>query len=267
MFIGNQKKSLLLLLILFVFCYCGKALAAPIIVQGQSEAEMQFIADQLEEMRTVNVGPFLFYEGLISGKQVVVSKTLPGSANAAVATYIAIEKYHPRLIINQGMARGYVSNLSLYDIVVGEKLVNLNAFTTPMRAKGRGSNTMEWEPTQMSKDIKTGELVSISSSVEAVDFAMSIKSEHKRGKVVKGIVASSDTENNEYDRINMFAQKYGIVAEEQEGFLVAQICNSLNIPFLSVRVVAANVINNLSLQAGAGVASQAYVLKIIRFYK
>ncbi len=260
------KKILKTILLLCLVLQVSKVSAAPILVQGQSMVEMQFIADQLEDRKLTNVGPFLFYEGSIKGKSVVVSKTLPGAANAAVATYIAIQRYQPSLVINQGLAAGYLASLNLYDIVVGESVSNLNAFTTPMRSKGRGSNSLEWQPTMLSQEVKSGELVAIPADARAVELAMSIQQEYKRAKVVKGRLASSDTANHEYDRLQMFAQKYGMWAEEQEGFAVAQICSSLGTPFVPVRIVATNIINNTGFQAGAGVACQAYVLKIIELY-
>ena len=47
------------------------------------------------------VEAWTFWRGTIDGHPVIVSKTLKGLANAAAATSIAAERYHPIAIINQ----------------------------------------------------------------------------------------------------------------------------------------------------------------------
>lgn len=50
--------------------------------------------------------------------------------NAAAATALAIERFHPRAIINQGTAGGHDADLHVMDIVVGTESVNIGAFKT-----------------------------------------------------------------------------------------------------------------------------------------
>jgi len=65
--------------------------------------------------------------------------------NAAIATMVALNIFHPSIIINQGTAGAYVSNLDTYDIVIGESCVNINDLSMPIKARGNGSNPLEWK--------------------------------------------------------------------------------------------------------------------------
>lgn len=62
-----------------------------------------------------------------------------------MATLIAIEKYKPKAIINQGIAGSHVDYIHRNDIVVGEKSVNVNSFITGIKNKDEGSNPFEWQ--------------------------------------------------------------------------------------------------------------------------
>ena len=100
----------------------------------------------LEHATEENVGGWIFWRGTIDGYPVVVSKTLKGMENAAAATALAAERYHPVAIINQGTAGGHVPELHVYDIVLGTQSVNLGSFKTGYRARGDGSNHADWNP-------------------------------------------------------------------------------------------------------------------------
>src|SRR6266487_2156037 len=73
-------------------------------------------------------------------------RTLKGLSNAAAATALAAERYHPVAIINQGTAGGHEPDLHVYDIVLGTDAVNLGSFKTGYRVRGQGSSASEWLP-------------------------------------------------------------------------------------------------------------------------
>ena len=73
----------------------------------------------LQNATEERVSGWTFWRGTIDGYPVVISKTLKGMENAAAATALAAERYHPVAIINQGTAGGHVPELHVYDIVLG----------------------------------------------------------------------------------------------------------------------------------------------------
>ena len=84
-----------------------------------------------------------FWVGTIDSHPVVVSKTLKGMSNAAGATAIGAERYHPAAIINQGTAGGHQPDLHVLDVVLGVESVNLGSFKTPFRARREGVRAEE----------------------------------------------------------------------------------------------------------------------------
>src|SRR5262245_37047146 len=118
----------------------------PVIIQGAMPVEVDRIAGRLDGAQLEKVGGWTFWTGTIDGYPVVVSKTLKGVANAAAATAIAVERFHPAAIVNQGTAGGHDPDLHVGDIVVGRFSVSLAAFKTPQRGRGDGSVPMQWQP-------------------------------------------------------------------------------------------------------------------------
>jgi adenosylhomocysteine nucleosidase len=105
----------------------------PLIVQGAMQIEIEKLATSLEQAAIERVGDWTFWRGTVGGYPVIVSKTLKGMSNAAAATTIAVQKYQPVAIINQGTAGGHDPDLHLYDIVIGSRSVNLGAFKSPSK--------------------------------------------------------------------------------------------------------------------------------------
>src|SRR6516225_5226254 len=114
----------------------------PIVVQGAMPIETERLIAKLENAKTEHAGGWMFWRGTVDGYPVVVSKTLKGVSSAAAATAIAVERYHPIAIINQGTAGGHDPALHLYDIVLGTAAVSTGAFRTQFRPAGGGSNPL-----------------------------------------------------------------------------------------------------------------------------
>src|SRR3974390_3082029 len=88
----------------------------PVLVQGAMPAEVDALAGRLDGVAMETVDGWTFWRGSLGGCPVVVSKTGKGSANTAAATAIAIERYHPVAILNEGTAGGHDPQLHVYDI-------------------------------------------------------------------------------------------------------------------------------------------------------
>jgi adenosylhomocysteine nucleosidase len=117
-----------------------------VVVQGAMDVEIKKLAAALENGAEQKISGWTFWSGTIDGYPVVVSKTLKGMENAAAATALAAERYHPAAIINQGTAGGHQPDVHVYDIVLGTDAVNLGSFKTGYRARGEGSNVADWNP-------------------------------------------------------------------------------------------------------------------------
>src|SRR5262245_37061410 len=118
----------------------------PIVIQGAMPSETDALVARLERVTIERAGGWTFWRGEVDGYPVIVSRTLKGMENAGAATAIAVERFHPVAIINQGTSGGHDPGLHLYDIVLGASAVNIGAFRSPFREKGKGTNPLEWMP-------------------------------------------------------------------------------------------------------------------------
>ncbi|MEQ1910253.1 MAG: 5'-methylthioadenosine nucleosidase, partial [Vicinamibacterales bacterium] len=118
----------------------------PILVQGAMTSETEVLVGLLEQPRLEQVGTWSFWHGTIDGYPVVVSKTNKGMSNAAAATALAIERFHPVAIVNEGTSGGHDPDLHVYDIVIGRASLNVGAFRAMYRKLGEGSRPLEWVP-------------------------------------------------------------------------------------------------------------------------
>lgn len=242
----------------------------PLIVQGAMQIEIEKLTTSLEQAAIERVGDWTFWRGTVGGYPVIVSKTLKGMSNAAAATTIAVQKYQPVAIINQGTAGGHDPDLHLYDIVIGSRSVNLGAFKSPSKGAGAGSHPLEWKPLNLTAadgsaatDRNTG-LASFDADPALMGTARGLKSAYKRGRVVEGVIGSSDMWNDEVDRILALRQAYGTAVEEMETASAAQVARQMGVPFLGVRIVSDNATNGTPWDPKTSEACEDFVIQIIK---
>src|SRR5476649_664861 len=151
-FARAMPRLALTLLTIALLTACGTRDAVrPVVVQGAMDVEITKLAGLLQNATEQQIQGWTFWSGTLDGHPVVVSKTLKGMENAAAATAIAAERFHPAAIINQGTAGGHDPDLHAGDIVLGVESVNLGSFKTGNRVLGAGSNFAEWKPLDLNK--------------------------------------------------------------------------------------------------------------------
>jgi adenosylhomocysteine nucleosidase len=247
--------------------------ARPIVVQGAMDVEIRKLAGAIENPTEEKVGGWTFWRGTIDGYPVVISKTLKGMSNAAAATVLAAERYHPVAIVNQGTAGGHEPSLHVFDIVLGTDAVNLGSFKTGYRTRGRGSDIAEWAPLDlMRSDGSAGQdpnartMRRFHGDERLLAAARSARGQYTHGQIVEGVIGSSEVWNSELDRIQRFHDAFGTTVEEMETASAAQIAGLFQIPFLGVRVVSNNITNGGNYQTATGEACQEYVYEVVRAY-
>lgn len=62
--------------------------------------------------------------------------------STTLATYIAIEKYNPIIIINEGTTGSHAKNIYKSDIVIGSQHINISSLKTPPKREGEGTNSL-----------------------------------------------------------------------------------------------------------------------------
>ncbi|MEC7118609.1 MAG: 5'-methylthioadenosine/S-adenosylhomocysteine nucleosidase [Pseudomonadota bacterium] len=248
-----------------------KAEQRPIVIQGAMPVESERMAARLQHVRTETYGGWKFWIGTLDGYPVVISKTLMGMTNAAAATAIAIEKYQPIAIINQGTSGGHDPKLKVYDIVLGQHSANIGAFKTEVQPLGKGSNPLTWTPmdviaNESSLDHNPAAMTMRKFPADPTLLSIAKTVQYQKGKLVEGTIGSSDVWNSELDRIQQLHTKYGTSTEEMEAASVAQVAALYQVPYLSVRILSNNITNDGQYDESTADACQDYVLDVAKAY-
>jgi adenosylhomocysteine nucleosidase len=245
----------------------------PVLVQGAMDVEVRTLAGALENVTEEKVKGWTFWRGTLDGYPVVISKTLKGMSNAAAATSLAAERYHPIAIINQGTAGGHVPDLHVFDIVLGTESVNLGSFKTGYRPRGQGSDFEGWVPLDLMRsegsagqDPNARTMRRFRGDEGLLAAARNARSLYQKGRVVEGVIGSSEIWNSEIDRIQRFHDTFGTTVEEMETASAAQIAGLFEIPFLGIRVVSNNITNGGTYDGTTGEACQDYVYNVVKSY-
>jgi adenosylhomocysteine nucleosidase len=273
-----QRLRVLLVVVVFtlpswVFSQGAWTGVRPIIIQGAMPSETENLASRLDNVTIDKVGGWNFWRGTVDGYPVIVSRTLKGMANAAAATAIAVERYHPAAIINQGTAGGLEPGLRLFDIVLGTSSVSLAAFKTPYKPAGAGSNSLDWKPMNLmasegsaGADSMKRTAVRFAGDAMLLSVARQAAGRYTRGRVVDGVIGSSDMWNDEIDRISRFHTEFGASVEEMETAAAAQIAGLFRVPFLGIRVVSDNTTNGSAYNPKTGEACEDFVYQVVKAY-
>lgn len=202
----------------------------PIVIQGAMEMEINELIKLANIEKEENINGFKFYIGKINTYPVIIAETQIGIINVSISTLIAIQKYNPIAIINQGIAGAHIDYIHRNDIVIGEKSVNINAFITGIKSKGEGSNPFEWQFDTRAVEIKGAE--------KLIDVAKNMKD--TKYNLFYGILGGGDIFNREVDRIKWIQEKKNTLCEDNESIAVYTICDRFNIPCIGFRTITNN---------------------------
>ena len=248
----------------------------PIMIQGPMPIEAAYFASLLTDVRVEHAGNAIFYLGNLNSYPIVVAETGKGLENTAAATAVAIERYKPRAIINQGTSGGHDKSLNVGDIVLGKRSVNSNNFKAPYRAEGQGSDPLAWIPMDIMASKGSAGEGKTANDAEKLRYyvanddllaaAHAVKASYSRGKVVEGTIGSGNFWNNEIDRMTWLHKNIGTSVEEMETSSSAQIAHAYKVPFLGVRVLSNNITNQGKYDPTTSVDCQEFVKNIVLQY-
>lgn len=236
---------------------------AKILIQGAMPVEIDTLVAALKDKKELRYGSYIFYEGKIGGKEVVISRTLIGLINASAATAIGIEKFKPDFIINQGTAGAIVEGLEFGKIVFGEKLYNAGSYYTEKSkhsVDAFGKKPMIAPLTLLDKDKND-----IKSEYFTSDEKLMQKFEAlaKDVKIKRINIASADAFNREDMLLHHWSRLYGASAEEMESVAAAQVAKAYNVPYLSVRIISDNMIEDVPYDPSIAIKLQELIIKIL----
>ncbi|MBD1568665.1 5'-methylthioadenosine/S-adenosylhomocysteine nucleosidase [Aliivibrio sp. S10_S31] len=240
----------------------------PIVLQGAMDVEVNYMVEQLQNKQEVTFGSWTFWTGTIDDYPVIVSRTEVGIANASASTTLAIEKFSPGMIINQGTSGGHDPELYCGDIVLAVKSFNMGANRSEFSKVEEGIQPEKWKnftvTMRLREDNKFAEHDAFYSTPELVDFAYKNVKHPAQGKVVKGVIGTADEWNREVARINWLHKTYQTAAEEMESSSAALVAEAYKVPFIGIRILSNTDLHNQDFDPATAITNQKYVIDFVK---
>ena len=157
-------------------------------------------------------------EGKMGKHHVVIAKCGIGKVNAALNAYKLIERFHPDIILNSGVAGG--AGIPIGSLLVADKVAYHDVWCGPGTIYGQADGMPEF----LIPDKKV----------------LSILSNHaSHDSIVTGLICSGDKFISNADEIAFIKSKFpDVKAVDMESATIAQVAMSEEIPFAIVRVVS-----------------------------
>jgi adenosylhomocysteine nucleosidase len=248
---------------LLVILLAAPACAADLLIQGAVDWELQPLLSALQNRREVKIAAWTFWTGRIGGHEVVISRTDMGPINAAAATAVGIQEFHPGAVINQGTAGAHNPDLKVYDIVVGDKSVDYGAFKSQPAGRGQGSSNERWNAMPHQIRNESGDLATYAAFPgDPALVAWAAAQPYAHGRVVKGVIGSAFQYNREIDRILWLRRTYASDTEDMESAYAAGTAIAMKTPFVAIRIVSDSEFSHPQLERKAGEYCAAFVAEL-----
>lgn len=183
------------------------------------DKEVKYFIDSLSNVKEEKILDYKFIQGKINNKELVVVKCGIGKMASGIVTTLLIEHYNPEMIINSGIAGGYLKTLKPLDIICVEQV---GCYDIDMRMDGTVYGTFENENRIIKLDRKL---------------------ENNLGYNVKyGTMMSSDyfaSNRTKLDIIfNTHYKDILIDAVDMESYSVAYLCKKYDIKCVIIRAIS-----------------------------
>ena len=205
-----------------------------IAIIGAFETEVELLRNKIANKKESVIEGIHFYEGILNGKQIVLTRAGIGKVNAAITTSLLLEHFHPKAILFSGIAGAMNPALSPGDIVVANK----NAYHDYGRLSTNGLE--KWgtlNPYNFNRNpvyfpcdsilIVTAKEAAQKTMLKNIDIHIP---QIFFGTIVTGDVFLADSKKNKALR-----EEFTADATEMEGAAVAQVCYQQKVPFLIIR--------------------------------
>lgn len=249
-----HRKLLSAILCLFTLVSFAKEL---VLIQGAMDIEIDYLIKAIGNPKEERVGAWTFWIGKINEHDVVISRTEIGLINAAASTAIAILKYEPTLIINQGTAGGHAPTLHRGDLVIGESFINIGAMQT------NSDKSEFFDVVQRLRDNENNPENNAAFYSNKKLLAISNEIMYPHGKKAIGVIGSADQWNKGAERINYLRKTFNTSAEDMESVAAAQVASSFNIPFFGFRVLSNAELHGESFKPETARWAQVYATALI----
>ena len=234
-----------------------------LIISAMADVELNYLIENLQEKQIIENKLCKFYKGKIYENEIILCDSKVGLINNAAATTLAIEKFEPDYIINQGCAGGVSKNIHKSDIVIGTDCVNITSIKTKFKDVGQGYNLDDWEFINFVAG-EEDRLIPQKGSKELIEKIQKIEKKYQSGRIHYGRIGSGDIWNSECDWLIKMNEKYEILCEEMEGIAVYTVANQYKIPAIGIRVISDNAILKEEYDRKVSIKAQEFTMNLLK---
>ncbi len=196
----------------------------PIGIIAAMPIEAEGILAKMSDVTVETISHIAFSAGKLHGIPCVVAVCGIGKVFAALCAQTMILRYHPRLILNTGVAGSLSEELTIGDIAIAEALVQHDMDTSALG-----------DPVGLISGIN---VVYLPCDEEASKGLVSCASALEGVSVKRGIIASGDKFMSDAAEKQRIAATFGAVACEMEGAAIGQVCYVNDIPCAVMRAIS-----------------------------
>ncbi len=192
----------------------------PIAIIGAMDEEIDVFRSLLTHEKETTIAHVTCIEGKMNNVDVLILKSGIGKVNAAIATTLVMERYHPRTVINTGSAGGFDQDLHVGDIAISSELVQHDVDVTAF-------------------DYVPGQVPGLPATIPATKNLIAIAEEAMKDIQLTyktGLIGSSDVFMEDPDKVDHVRTLFPtMLAAEMEGAAIAQVCHQYDVPFVVIR--------------------------------
>jgi len=193
------------------------------------EEEIKELHDALQDAKTTDIHGLEFYEGTISGQQVVLVRSGIGKVEAGLTTALLITQFNVDIVINSGSAGALAPDLNIGDVVVSTETAYHDA---DARAFGYEYGQLPQQPARFEASKEWGEKI----VAAAADTGLKTK---------LGLIVSGDQFLNSPETIKAIMGHFpDALSGEMEGAAVGQVAHQFDVPYVVVRAMSDNADND-----------------------
>lgn len=226
-----KKRTIMLIMVMIIAALIGgcanndSKTSDRIGIIGAMDEEVNPLKDTLKDVKTKKIAGMEFYEGSLSGKDVVVVKCGIGKVNAGICANTLINDYGCVGIINTGVAGSLDNQLDIGDIVVSTDEVQ-HDFTVEAIGFAKG-------------EIPYTGLYAFPADEKMRTLAVeAAKAVVPNVQVFEGRVCSGDQFISTNEQKEKIKSDFGGMCAEMEGGAIAQACYLNNTPFVVIRAIS-----------------------------
>mgnify|MGYP002856065442 CR=1 FL=1 len=193
---------------------------------GAMETEVKMLRSKLENQISTDFAGLTFYEGTISGKNLIIVRSGVGKVNAALCAQALALKFGASKIINTGIAGATGGGLNVFDFVTSTEAVYHD-----MSVEFFG-----YKPGQvpgMELAFKADK-----NMIEAAKKAFLNTEFSKEHKILAGRIASGDQFISDSAVKNHIKELFSPLCVEMEGAAIAHACTLNKVPFVIIRCMS-----------------------------